>query len=310
MERNIVCDISETEKMLALAEALNSRTRINLLKLIISKSYSVNELAMLTKTPISTTSFHLQALNKAGLIKIISNPAKRGNEKIVSHIVNSIFFDLTHKELLRRDVTTFELPVGSFSSADVSAPCGLADENGITYDDDQPGVFFSHQRFRAQLVWFTKGYVEYIVPTYTFKDKEVQSLSFSLELCSECPNYREDWKSEITFWVNGVEVCSYLSPGDFGGHRGLLTPKNWSDSATQYGLLKFFKIDPYGVFMDETMISMVTLSDLKLMERGYFTFRIGIKDTAKYVGGINIFGSKFGNHSQDIIINIETSREN
>jgi len=306
MERNIIVDITQSDKLIAIADALANKTRVNFLKLIMSGSYSINELAMLTKTPMSTTSFHLQILRKAGLIKIISNPHKRGNEKIVSHIATNIHFHLEQVELAKSNILTFHLPVGSFSAASVIAPCGIADKDGVTYEDDQPGVFFSHLRMRAELVWFTKGYVEYTVPTYSFKEKNISSVSFSLELCSECPNYREDWKSDITFWINGNEVCTYLSPGDFGGHRGKYTPSNWSESATQYGLLKFFKINEYGTFLDESMISFVTLDDLNLTGGEFFSFRIGIKDDAKHIGGVNIFGSHFGNYNQDIVLHIET----
>ena len=308
MERNIICDISEPDKMQSVAEALNSKARINLLRLISSGSYSVNELAMLTKTPMSTTSFHLSALKKAGLIKIVSNPHKRGNEKIVSHIVSSIRFEIESKELIKSDTLTIDLPVGSFSSASVVAPCGIADRMGVTFDDDQPGVFFSHHRVNAELIWFSKGYVEYTIPTYALKGQEIESLSFSLELCSECPNYRDDWKSDITFWINSVELCTYLSPGDFGGHRGRLNPPNWSDSATQYGLLKFFKVNQYGTFLDENMCGHAAIDDLNLSANPFFTLRIGVKENAKHVGGVNIFGKSFGNFEQGILINIETKK--
>ena len=122
-----------------------------------------------------------------------------------------------------------EIPLGSFTDAHVAAGCGMASENGIIVADDMPGAFFSPERKDAQMIWFSKGYIEYRLPNYMMKDKKVNAVVLSMELCSEAPNYRNDWESDITFWVNGTEVATYLSPGDFGGRRGRLNPDWWSE---------------------------------------------------------------------------------
>ena len=54
--------------------------------------------------------------------------------------------------------------------------------------------------------------------------------------------------------------------------------------------------------MDGVQISGVTLSDLDLKPGAAITVRIAVREDAQYVGGINLFGSKFGNYAQDIIL--------
>ena len=52
------------------------------------------------------------------------------------------------------------------------------------------------------------------------------------------------------------------------------------------------------------MVSEVTLPMLELNSRDLTTLRIGIKESARYVGGINIFGKNSGDTDQDIIVQV------
>lgn len=54
--------------------------------------------------------------------------------------------------------------------------------------------------------------------------------------------------------------------------------------------------------MDESLVSAVSIEDLHIETGEYFTLRIGIKPDAAHVGGINLFGKKYGNYPQDIIM--------
>lgn len=59
-----------------------------------------------------------------------------------------------------------------------------------------------------------------------------------------------------------------------------------------------------GTYIDEALVSMVTLPELKLNSHDLTTLRIGIKDSARYVRGINIFGKNSGDTEQDIIVQV------
>ena len=44
---------------------------------------------------------------------------------------------------------------------------------------------------------------------------------------------------------------------------------------------------------------------MKIGRAGFVSFQIGVKPTAKNVGGISIFGRKFGNYAQNIMIAVD-----
>ena len=198
-----------------------------------------------------------------------------------------------------------EIPLGSFCDAQIEAGCGMANGSNIIIADDTPGVFFSPERYSAQIIWFAKGYLEYRIPNYMMRDKKVNAVTFSMELCSEAPNYRNDWESDITFWVNGQEVATYVSPGDFGGRRGRLNPPWWSDFSTQYGIIKTIRITNECVYLDENAVSTLNIGKLGLQAGDYITLRIGIKKDAHHQGGLNLFGEQFGDYAQGLVFTVD-----
>ena len=129
---------------------------------------------------------------------------------------------------------------------------------------------------------------------------QLQHLDLSMELCSEAPGAHPDWPSDISVWINGKELGVWTSPGDFAGVRGKLTP-SWSPTSnTQHGLLKTWQVTQKGTFLDGINLSTVKLQDLNIRQGDFIAVRLGVKEEADHVGGINLFGAKFGNHSQDI----------
>lgn len=298
--------INDEEQLDRMIQALNSSVRRKIMTLISSSSYSIADLAKKLNLPISTMSFHLNILRKAGFVNVTVKRNTRGNAKLISRQIDrfSLNFNLGNRQEESKHFS-MEIPIGSFSDAQIEAGCGMADTNGIIIADDTPGVFFSPQRYAAQIVWFSKGYIEYRIPNYMLKDKFVNSVTFSMEICSEAPNYRNDWESDITFWVNGVEVATYVSPGDFGGRRGRLNPDWWSDFSTQYGIMKTLRITRECVYLDETPVHSQNLLKLKMQEGDYITLRIGVKKDAKHQGGVNLFGERFGDYSQGLVYSVD-----
>ena len=98
---------------------------------------------------------------------------------------------------------------------------------------------------------------------------------------------------------------TFHSPGDFGARRGRLTPSTWPNGNTQYGLLKTFSVRESGSYIDGKAASVqVGIEDLKIEEQPYISLRIQIKDDAAHVGGINLFGEKYGDYPQGIVMNL------
>jgi len=298
--------IDNEEKLEVIVQALNASVRRKMMVLLQRASYSIAELAKILKLPISTVSFHVNILRKAGFVSVTVKKNSRGNAKLIARRIDSLSIDFLSDAILNENKQEIvNVPLGSFFDAQIEGKCGIASEKGIIISDDNPAVFFAPQRIDAQIIWFSGGFIEYRIPNYMMKDRQIDAISLSLELCSEAPNYRNDWKSDVTFWVNGVEVATYLSPGDFGGRRGRLNPEWWSDYSTQYGILKTLRITREGVYLDETAVNTYTIDKLKLTEGDYITFKIGIKKDAKNQGGVNLFGEKFGDYGQGLVFVVD-----
>ncbi len=314
MSRYVYLSIRKDEdaKMEKIAVALSSKTRRDILRVVNDLSYNISEIAKKMDLPISTVAFHVKHLKEAGLVSVQERMMTRGVEKIVSHSVDQIVMNCTMASPgCETTSTKFQIPIGSYMDCKVERTCGMASAEKMIGVNDTPSVFHSVERNDAQLIWLAKGYLEYHIPNYYLANEEATELLFSMELCSEAPNYRNEWTSDITFWVNGHELCTWTSPGDFGGRRGRLNPDWWLDISTQYGILKNVRINERGVYLDEKKVHSMNISQLHLEEGDYFTIRVGVKEDAQNCGGLNIFGEKFGDYEQAINVRVEhkTKRE-
>ncbi|MDX1524107.1 MAG: transcriptional regulator, partial [Anaerolineae bacterium] len=187
----------------------------------------------------------------------------------------------------------------------VTPTCGLNSERGIIGLFDDPASFYEPDHIQAQLLWFHYGYVEYRFPNRLPPRAVPGTLRLSLEICSEAPMHHDDWPSDITVWINGIEIGTWTSPADFGGKRGVLTPEWWATRNTQYGLLKMWQVKTEGSYIDGVKISAIRLEDLKITDHDFISVRIGVKPEAANLGGINIFGRHFGNYPQDIVLRLD-----
>lgn len=135
------------------------------------------------------------------------------------------------------------------------------------------------------------------------KKHKCRELSFSFEICSETLYYNNKWPSDIIVSINGTEVVTFTSPGDFGGRRGKYTPEYWPITSTQFGILKKITVNENGVYVDNIfMHDRVKFDDLKLYEGSAIKLDIGIKEDAEHKGGINLFGKNFGDYPQAIVM--------
>lgn len=308
--RDIYCNIKDDDILEKIGDALSSPIRRKMLRFLTKRSYSALELASLTNVALSTASFHLKILKDAKLINVVSSPNKRGNEKNISQSCENIYISFSQNAITKKSMYSVELPIGSYFDFDITPPCIMHSHNGQLGEVDSILPFFSPRRSEAKLFSFIKGWVEYRIPTAAFKDKDVQSLTFSLEICSECPNYNNTWKSDISFWVNSKEICMYRSMGDYGDRRGLLNPDWYPSQSSQYGMLVKVRVDKEGTWIDNEIVSDVTIDQLELCSASFFTLRFGVKPNSHYVGGINVFGKGFGDHNQDIIVQVHYKDEN
>jgi predicted transcriptional regulator len=285
---------------------LSSDVRLSILTLLHTKAANVNEIAEALSLPQSTVATNVAILEKAGLVQSEIMKAKKGNQKVCRSIYEELVIRFEEEEKrVRDDLIEVEMPIGLFTSYEVSAPCGLCSSESIIGYLDVPDSFLNPDRMKAGLLWFERGWVEYKFPNNSlYQDRPIRKLEISVELSSETPGTDKNWLSDITLWVNSVELGLWTSPGDFGDKRGKFTPEWWKLEGSQYGLLKNWSISDEGSFVDGVRISAARLSDLALTEHHSIKVRIGVKDEAKHVGGLNVFGRGFGNYDQAIVLRL------
>ena len=309
MSRNfLVVDPEESHEVL---HAFASPARVKVLKLLHARGpMNVNDIAAALKLPQSTVSSNIQILEDAALIRTETQRARKGNQKICHSAFDQVLV-MFKEDAPAANANTIEvaMPLGLYTSCEVSAPCGLCSTEGIIGLLDVPNTFLDPDRMRAGLIWFTRGFVEYQFPNNAkLANRTLDSLEFSMELSSEVPGTAADWPSDITVSINTVDIGTWTSPGDFGDKRGVYTPAWWKLKGSQYGKLKSWRVTKDGSYVDGVKISPVALKELDLAVHHSIRLRIGVKDEAKYRGGINIFGRGFGNYDQDIVLRLNMRR--
>lgn len=305
MSRIVSIDVGQKEKLCDICKALSVPARVDIMNLIENKGMSIGEIAEVLKMPQSSTTFHIKILEKADLINIEQRPGMRGTLKLCTRKTDYINISAYQKSGDINEYVSYEMPVGAYFDCRVFPTCGLGDEKGIIGFEDRVSSFYLPERVGAGILWTSSGHVTYRFPNFLPAGAEVFKLMLTLEICSEAPNYHEDWKSDITFVLNGIEAATWHSGGDYGSRRGRLNPDTWEPGSTQYGVLVGIEINERETLINGKKYSDVTVGDVCPEQKHFIEFTMCNKPDAKYIGGFNIFGKKFGDYAQDIIMGIE-----
>lgn len=285
--------------------ALSSPQRIEILETLGAQSLSITELSRLLKQPMSTMTTNIDILEEVGLISTKTQYSKKGRTRLCTRICDGLYIRLFDSRAQKENSVSIDIPVGSYSNYSIDdktsfLSCGLATRFQKLGKDNDPDNFFLPERFEAKLLWFTSGFVEYRVSKADIPE-QLKELEVSFEACAEAPFFRNNYKSDITLWINELEVGTWTCPGDFGGRRGALNPDWWPDSMTQYGMLTSWRITNEGCWFNNEPIGERALADFALKEHPFLSIRIGVKDDAANKGGLNLFGNAFGDYNQDIV---------
>ncbi|WP_424685545.1 ArsR/SmtB family transcription factor [Enterococcus sp.] len=284
-----------TDDSLKVYEALASNVRIRIIQLLSKNKMSIKELAQALGLSSAIVTMHIRKLEEANIIKT----EKVGQSKISSLKVDHIDINFPEKIFNAFDIQENDIPIGLYTDYHVEPTCGLATVADFVGPVDEPKYFMDPQRMDAQILWFTKGFVEYQTPNYLSKDSKLEMMEISLEISSEFPFANDNWPSDITFTLNGIELGTWTSPGDFADIRGRLNPDWYPDNLNQYGLLKTIRILNHGTYMEGDPLSAVTINDFAA-DADMWRLRIEVKEAAANVGGCTLFGQGFGNYEQDI----------
>ena len=303
--RHISLSLSEPESLCPVAKALSSPMRVKMISLLGVRPMNVNELAEALSMPVSTAALNVRQLEEAGLISTEIHPGIRGAMKLCTRRIDSVSMRLTGDMLDGMSSLTLQLPIGSYSCADGIEPeCGMVSDHAWIGETNAPRSFYHPDRFGAQMLWFRSGELEYRFSLGEIDPSQVAFIEFSMEISSNAPMYREDFKSDIHVSVNGVTLGTWVSPGDYGGRRGRLNPSWWSDTSSQFGLLKTWRVDAQASTLDAEVLSGVCLDDLNLGSQDYISLRVGVRADSEHVGGINLFGERFGDFAQGIVMRV------
>lgn len=301
--------VKNLDEGLEVFKALGSELRINIIKLLQENhEMNMNELATSLGITNGALTSHIKKLEESGIIQVMTERGGHGNQKICKVAVDKIVVDVESEETEEdQNIYNTEVKVGHYSDYNVYPTCGLATSKAIVGEVDDPRYFSHPDRINAGILWFTKGYIDYMIPNLLPSATKIDQITVSLEISSEAPGINNDWPSDISIFLNDVKIGTWTSPGDYGDVQGIFTPDWWFPNWNQYGLLKMIVINKKGTFVDGLKISDVTINQFNLDYKSTVRFKFEIEEDAKNIGGITIFGSEFGNYNQDIKVRIAYS---
>lgn len=301
--------IKQLSEGLNLFKALGSDLRVQIITLLLENGeMNMNEIASNLKITNGALTSHIKKLEESGLIQIFVETQGHGNQKRCKVKIDKILIDIIPDEVVEEEnIYTTEIPVGMFSDYKVYPTCGISESTNLVGEVDNPNCFSYPERINAKILWFSKGYVEYIIPNRLPVLHKIDQITFSMEISSEAPGVNNEWPSDISFLLNDVEIGTWTSLGDFGDVKGIFTPDWWFPNWNQYGLLKMLVINKKGTFIDGLKISDIKIDHFELNYKSTIRFKMMVKENVKNVGGLTIFGKNFGNYNQDINIRVKHS---
>lgn len=291
------------DRSLPVYKALSSPARLKIIRLLAARPYSIKELSAKLGISQTITLRHVNQLKAAGLLKF----TKEGKSKISHLTVDDIKIQFPSQvQASSLSSHKVDIPVGLYTDFQIEPTCGLADLNGFIGKVDEPKYWMAPERRNARIIWFAKGYVEYEVGNFLEPGEQVQMLTLSAEMGSEIPMSNEDWPSDITFTLDGKELGTWTSPGDFADTRGKFTPLWTPAKFNQYGTQVTLIVSHEGTWISGQKISGTTIDDLTPLP-SRMKLRIGVARDAKNQGGCTIFGKGFGNYDQEMCLTLYCS---
>jgi predicted transcriptional regulator len=294
-------ELSATDSV-SLFRALASESRARIIELLAERDMNINELSTALKLAQPSISKHVQILEEAGLVVSDYLAGPQGTQKRCRRVHDRLVVEMAGRSYRPDCIAEIEVPIGMYTHIEAMPTCGLANRERFIGHLDNPVSFFLPERATAEIMWSGGGYVEYVFTNSLPLEAKIIAVDFAMEVCSEAPGYNNDFPSDITLWLNDVELGTWNSPGDFGGTRGRLNPGWWNDNLNQCGLLKVWQVDSTGTSIDGTRASAVRIEDLAMRPWQTTKVKVGVKPDSPHQGGFTLFGKGFGNYEQDLVM--------
>ncbi|MCQ2741910.1 MAG: helix-turn-helix domain-containing protein [Bacilli bacterium] len=301
--RNLILSDDNKRRLQNIGLALSNEKRIDMLSAIHDGINSVTTLAKKLNIPNSNVIFHAKILEEAGLIYSEHLSSSLKFHPTLNEI-NLVFFrnDLQNTVIVNK--LDYEIPVGAYTKIEY-----LLDSFHAFSEREELNInvknLYDFDKSKAQLISTRRGLISYPLRN---EEAELESIVISFEACSETSAYDNEYKSDISVFINDLELLTYRCPGDFGGRHGLLNPDWYISFYTQFGELNTIHVNERGVYRNGVLVNAkVTIKDLDL-KRPNPVLKIGNKRDCTYPGGINLFGPKFGDYPQGIKITYQTKK--
>lgn len=300
-------DKQSTERLAAIGKALSSPVRLEIIKKLQEKKCNYSELARMFDLPVGTVAFHINVLAQAGLVSVGNMPEHKGHIRWCSYSLPYIMLIMRDdgKKSAEKE-REYNINVGDYVLFEPINEWGLGDAQGQITGKSDRGFIYADERKRAQILWCDGGKVVYPVPPTLFDGENIKEVRISLEISSNTMGYSNYYPSDITYSVDGVELCTDMSIGDYGDRYGLYMPKTWHSESTKYGVLKVISVKRNGVYVNEKLVNKkIDVSFFsELAGRNTVLFGVENKPDCAHPGGFNLFGEKFGDYPQAIKINV------
>ncbi len=313
---SLVLDLNDkqsTEQIAAIGKALSSPIRLEIIKQLQIKKCNYSELARLFDLPVSTVAFHINILEQAGLVSIGNMPEHKGHIRWCSYAYPYIMMILREAQKTADEkMREYNIGIGDYILFEPINEWGLGAPEGQIAGNSDGGFIYTDDRRRAQILWCNGGKVVYPVPPSLFDGEGIKEIRISLEISSNTMGYSNYYPSDITYSIDGTELCTDISLGDYGDRYGLYTPKTWYGESTKYGVLKVISVKRDGVYVNEKLVNKkinVSFFSARAKNNTLF-FGIENKPDSPHPGGFNIFGEKFGDYPQAIKINVFYNSKN
>lgn len=158
--------IKNPEDGVELFKVLGSDVRAAIIRLLLkNKEMNMNEIAACLNITNGALTSHIRKMEDVGLISVQSDFAGHGNQKVCRLKQERILVDMVPEEQEKAAaVYEAEVPVGQYINYSAYPTCGIATTERLIGEVDDPRYFAHPDRINAGILWFSKGYVEYLIP--------------------------------------------------------------------------------------------------------------------------------------------------
>lgn len=192
------------EKNLDFFDALASKTRLQIIRLLSIRPLNIKEIASKVDVSPAIVTRHIAMLENCGIVKSESRPSNRGRQKICCLAEDIITVLLSSSNQLKTQEKI--LTIGGYSKAiDLQAPCGLKSEKMVKGIIDDPRYFLIPDRETIKHLWFSHGMLKYRI-NEPINGTIFKSITVRMLLCVESHQDKSQYGAVVFGFCNEV-IC-------------------------------------------------------------------------------------------------------